>query len=471
MSRAALLALSLALVALAAAGCGTGSPSDKAGGREQQTTVLRMANAIGGTDELGPFLSELERLSRGAIRIDVKSSWRLGQVNYETGLIRDVRAGKAEIGWAGARAWDSLGVTSFDALDAPFLIDTYGLEQEVVQSSMTAQMLSRLGELGLVPIGVLPGPLREALGRTPLRSPADFAGKTIGVQSSQVATATMRALGATPKSFPATGQIGAFDGIEQQLTAIDGNGYDAVAKYVTENLKFWPRPLVLFMNREAFARLSTAQQRFLREAVENAVAPTARLQADRDAESAGNLCRRGAVFVSATAAELAELATAVRPVYAELERELETKTFIERIRGLKRARGDTSVAIIPACKQGAGAGAGARGRRLIAGTYTATVTRNELLKHPAFEYGEDNPGNYGRFRLHLREGRWTLENLSLPFTSGGTYSIDANTITLRPATTGEVFVFRWSLYRDRLTFTKVSPGPTPFVVHPWIRVG
>jgi hypothetical protein len=313
--------------------------------------------------------------------------------------------------------------------------------------------------------------MREVLGRTPLRSPADFAGKTIGVQSSKLAAATTRALGATPRSFPSMGRIDGFDGIEQQLTAIDGNGYDAVAKYVTANLKLWPRPLVLFMNREAFDRLSTAQQRLLRDAVGNAVAPTLRLLADRDAESAGNLCRRGAVFVSATQGDLAALRTAVGPVYAELERDPETKAFIDRIRTLKRATRNAPAPNAAACKQAAGAGGGARGRQLIAGTYTATVTRGELLRHPAFESGEDNRGNYGKYRLHFEEGRWTIENLSIHMSAGGTYSIDGNTITLRPSTTGEIFVYHWSLYRDAVTFTKVSPGPTWLVVHPWQRVG
>jgi TRAP-type C4-dicarboxylate transport system substrate-binding protein len=469
-SRTALLALSLALVA-AAAGCGTGSSSDKAGGQEQQTTVLRMANAIGGTDELGPFLGEVTRLSRGELRIDVRNSWRLGRVDYETALIRDVRAGKADIGWVGARAWASLGVTSFDALQAPFLIDTYGLEQEVVRSPMVAQMLARLGALGVVPIGVLPGPLRETLGRAPLRSRADFAGKSIGVQRSWVATATMRTLGAKPTSFPTQGEIGAFDGIEQQVTSIDGNHYDAVARYVTGNLKLWPRPLVLFMNRAAFDRLPKAQQRLLREAVRDAVAPTARLLVAREAESAGNLCRRGAIFVSSSSAELAELGTAVRPVYAELEREPETRAFIQRIQALKRARPDAPAPADTTCKPGAGAGTSARGSQLIAGTYTATVTHTELLEHPAFESGEDNRGNYGSYRLHFAKGRWTVENLSAHGSVGGTYSIDGTTITLRPSGTGEIFVYRWSLYRDALTFTKVSAGPTWLVVHPWHRAG
>jgi TRAP-type transport system periplasmic protein len=467
-TRSALLAAGLFTLAVAAAGCGS-SRADKAGGSEQERTTLHMANPNGGVDELGPFLTEVARRSHGAIEIDVESSWQGGRVDSETALIHDVEAGKVAMGWVGTRAWDSVGVTSLDSLHAPFLIESYELEEAVVGAPMIRQMLRPIERLGLVPLGVLPGPLREPLGRTPLRSLADFAGKTIGVQGSRAASMTMRAFGAAPRRLAITGPIRGLDGADQQLTSIDGNGYDADARYVTENVRLWPRPLVLFMNRKAFDSLSAAQQRLLLDAVRNAVPLTARLIAEREAESAGNLCRRGAVFMSASAAELAELRSAVRPVYAELERDPATKAFIRRIETMKRAERTAAVPHLGTCTRGTGTTGGARGQALIAGRYTATVTRAELLDNPAFEYGEDNPGNYGKYRLELRDGRWTLINLSIDYTSGGTYTVDASTITLRPATTGEVFVFRWSLYRGALTFTKVSAGPTPFVVHPWIR--
>jgi TRAP-type C4-dicarboxylate transport system substrate-binding protein len=470
-TRTALLAAGLVAVAVAAAGCGS-SRADKAGGSEQARTTLHMANPNGGTDELGPFLTEVVRRSHGAIRIEVENSWRDGRVDSETALIHDVAAGKVAMGWVGTRAWDSVGVTSLDSLHAPFLIDSYELEEAVVRAPMIRQMLRPIEKLGLVPLGVLPGPLREPLGRTPLRSPADFAGKTIGVQGSRAASMTMRAFGAAPRRIAITQPLRGLDGADQQLTSIDGNGYDADARYVTGNVRLWPRPLVVFMNRKAFDRLSAAQQRLLVDAVRNAVRPTARLLAEREAESAGNLCRRGAVFVSASAAELAELRSAVRPVYSVLERDPATNAFIGQIRTLKRAVREASVPQIGTCARGTGTTGDARSQALIAGRYTATVTRAELLGNPTFESGEDNPGNHGRYRLELRDGRWALINFSIHYTSGGTFTVDADTITLRPDTpdtTGEVFVFRWSLYRGALTLTKVSPGPTPFVVHPWIR--
>ena len=82
-------------------------------------------------------------------------------------MIGDVKAGKADLGWAGSRAFDSVGVPAFDALHAPLLIDSYALEQRVLQSPLVGDMLDGLKPLGVIGLGILPGPLRKPLGVSP----------------------------------------------------------------------------------------------------------------------------------------------------------------------------------------------------------------------------------------------------------------------------------------------------------------
>jgi TRAP-type C4-dicarboxylate transport system substrate-binding protein len=159
----------LAVMAVSA-GCGS-SGFDKAGSTQaRHPVVLTLADFNGDTGELDGFAARVARLSSGTMRINIKDRWRFGQVNYETGLIGDVRAGKAELGVVGSRAWDSVGVGSFRALAAPLLIDSYALQERVLRSPMIGQMLGGLRPLGLAGIGVLPGPLRKPLGITRRRS-------------------------------------------------------------------------------------------------------------------------------------------------------------------------------------------------------------------------------------------------------------------------------------------------------------
>src|SRR5215217_7218162 len=114
-------ALTAAVAALALAGCGgSGSGNNKAGGqRDVKPTVLTFANVNGDSVELEPFAEAVQNLSGGTLRIAFKSRWRRGRADAEAGLIRDVKAGKADLGWAGTRAFDDVGVPAFDALHAP----------------------------------------------------------------------------------------------------------------------------------------------------------------------------------------------------------------------------------------------------------------------------------------------------------------------------------------------------------------
>jgi TRAP-type C4-dicarboxylate transport system substrate-binding protein len=188
-----------------------------------------MANGNVPSDELKPFADEVAKLSRGALDMRFANAWRQGRPDYEVRLIRDVQAGRIKLGWAGTRAWDSVGVRAFDALHAPFLVDNYPLQERVLKSKLVDRMLARLEPLGLVGIGVLPGPMRVPSLRAaaPIR-PAAFAGRKVAIQRSRVGAETISALGATPVEIPSGAPIDSLDvdGVEQHLPSIFGNSYD-----------------------------------------------------------------------------------------------------------------------------------------------------------------------------------------------------------------------------------------------------
>ena len=49
--------------------------------------------------------------------------------------MRAVAAGQVDLGWSGTRVFDTMGVTSFQALHAPMLIDSYALQHAVIAST------------------------------------------------------------------------------------------------------------------------------------------------------------------------------------------------------------------------------------------------------------------------------------------------------------------------------------------------
>lgn len=467
---------------LTLAACG-GSASDKAGGKNPtKVTVLTFANGRGEGDGLRPFAAEVARLSGGTLRIEFKDQWRHGDPNFEAGVIRDVQAGKADLGWAGSRAFDDVGVRSFDALHAPLLIDSYPLEGRVLESATADRMLDDLKPLDVVGLGILPGPLRKAIGVSPLLRPEDYRGVTVAIQRSQVAEQTLLALGARPNAVSAGAPVDRYDAVEQDVAGIAGNEYDRHARQFTANVNLWARPSVVFMNPMALERLDARQRRALRGAAHAALDATLAGERTSDAEGAANLCRRGVTFLTATDADLAALRRAVQPVYDHLERDAQTKAAIAQIRAL-RAEGPTPPDA-PACTASTPRpAAGAAARTPIDGVYVMTSTPKEMAGTPVELFSE----NYGKWRFVLNRGqmRYTQASEGASRWATAVYSVDGPLFTFKitdyggeapngaAEKTGEEYTFSWSLDRDLLTLKPVKGkiSPENFSVNAWRRVG
>jgi len=468
------VALLAGLVLAASAGCAASGLNKAGGNQARPTVVLTVANPSVLALALDGFAERVRRLSAGTMRIDIKSGWRLHQVDFETGLIGDVRAGKADLGAVGAGAWDSVGVSSFRALNAPLLIDSYALQDRVVHDPMIGEMLQGLRPAGLAGIGVLPGPLRRPFGIDhPLLGPSDYAGLKIGVQQSRVAEATMRALGARPVAFGSEGSIAGLDGIEQQISEIADNEYDGTGKYLTGNVGLWPRPLVLFASRKAWAALTPAERQVLRQAV----------TADQTRETQGIryvaryeitlLCHRGLRFLTASPADLAALRRAVQPVYGQLEQDRQTRRFIHEIEAMRKG--------IPA-EPAAGCAPTPRLAGMTGpfdGVWQFTTTAADLRAAGA-DQADIIPENYGAFTWVFDRGRFAYtqdsgpsctwgygiftvkgDQFELRFTDGG--GISPAGAFSRP---GESFTYRWSLYRGVMTLVKDGVPE----VKPWNRI-
>jgi hypothetical protein len=191
--------------------------------------------------------------------------------------------------------------------------------------------------------------------------------------------------------------------------------------------------------------------------------------AQLDAQTTQVLCQRGLKLVTATDSDIRALHNALRPVYATLERDAQTKRAIAEIQSLKSGLGAAGAPSVSKC--GASSTAGIGQSSPIDGTYHSTVTRAQLLSNPKIEPDEDNPSNYGQFTLTIRGGRFEWRGSADGIPEGGTASVRGDRVTLRPTfpadQTGQEFVYSWSRYRGVLSFTKVTPGPTFLVVHPW----
>src|SRR4051812_39168043 len=119
-----LRALFLALAIAPLAGCGGGT--DRTGKpAEGKVTVLTLANANFQPSEVQPFADAVRKASGGHLKIRFLNDYRTGQPTAEKGIIEDVRQGKVDLAWVGARAFEWLGDRAFEPLQTPLLIDSY----------------------------------------------------------------------------------------------------------------------------------------------------------------------------------------------------------------------------------------------------------------------------------------------------------------------------------------------------------
>jgi TRAP-type C4-dicarboxylate transport system substrate-binding protein len=329
------VALTAAAV-LATTGC---QARDRAGGQaDVEVKELTFAITSDAPTQIKAWANEVDQLSKGTLKITFVKDVRAGQPKYEAGTIADVSAGKVDMAWVGARVFDQVGVTSFQALLGPLLIDNLELQGKVFDAGIPQEMLSGLDKLDLVSIGVLPGPMRKVLGvRKPFTKPADFADAVVGIQDSGVADQTFHALGARAKPVPPSAKLDGLDAYEQQLAAIHGNQYAVKAKYVTGNLDLWPRPLVIIANHAAYDRLSADEQAIMAAAAKDAVAVAMEAERDADTKAAAALCKAGLTFAQSSDADLEAFEKALAPVYATIRKDPANAAWLDRIAGIKQS--------------------------------------------------------------------------------------------------------------------------------------
>jgi hypothetical protein len=204
------------------------SGADKAGGtRAKPPVVLTLADHEQSPAQVQFWIEEVQRRAGGSLRIQATNRWREQEVAYDQATIADVQAGRVQLAKINARAYDTVGVDSFQPLVAPLLIDNPTLERRVLESDLAGQMLAGTGELGLVGLALLPTDLRKPLGVTrPLVKAKDYRGARMGVREGEVAKATVTALGATPVPTVPGGPLRGLDGLDIDLGGIRGSGYD-----------------------------------------------------------------------------------------------------------------------------------------------------------------------------------------------------------------------------------------------------
>ena len=99
---AGVLLLGVALMVVAS--CGEPHANKAGGQRARPPIVLAIADHESRGRDLGEFIEAVSRLSGGSMRIAVRGPWRQFEIDYERGIVADVRAGRVDVGIVGVRS-------------------------------------------------------------------------------------------------------------------------------------------------------------------------------------------------------------------------------------------------------------------------------------------------------------------------------------------------------------------------------
>ena len=490
-------ALIIAAFAAGLVGCGDDGDSTKAGGGSAPVALRIGTEASQGrpeSDQIEEFARRVAELSGGDVTIE--PVWEAGTLpsgepppgGVDQAVAGMVQEGELDMALIPARAWDTLGVPTFQALTAPFLVNSNELITRVTSDELADEMLSGLGDLGLTGLALFPDQLRHFVSfGEPILTPADVEGKTIRALPSNATYAVIEALGATPEdvageTFNAAVASGDIAAAESSFTLATSTLPRPGT--VTANLTLFPKVNTLVINSEVFDDLDDERQDVLRTAAAGAREWVVTTQAVPESDLAAAHCDVGGSVVLTTDAELTRFEEAAASVYARLERDETTRDLIERIRQLKadmpepgavEACGSPSQDVVDSPE----------GEADDPSTFPDGVYRMEITAEFLEEAGVDRPNAFehaGVWTLTFDDGRFVDEGCP-----GSTYSVEGGRVTIRLGPDGAdcgtaagqvLFSAGWTFDGDQLRFTDVQSGhgsdlliATLFGGQPFTKIG
>ena len=315
------------------------APSATAAPDKPITLRLAVSDAQGRPSEpyVLEFMDQVKNLSNGNITIE--PTWDAGaEITpfFEQGVVKVVKDGQFELGLAGSRAWDGMGVTSFQALQAPFLITNDALAEAVASSDIATRMLDSLPSAGIAGLALWPEDLRHPFSMDPdkpILLPDDFQGLSVRAIPSEVSYMLIKTLGGNP--MYGDDYQAAESGLRQGAS-LSGT------PTATGNVIFFPKFQVLFANGAALEKLSEGQRSILREAAV-ATQKKAIVEHPTEADAAAAWCADGGTVVMASDEQIAAFEAAAQPVFDKIEQDPLNAELIAAIRELKT---ETTLALL-----------------------------------------------------------------------------------------------------------------------------
>lgn len=199
------------------------------------------------------FKKLAEERTKGKVKVEVYPNSQLYKDKEE---MEALQMGSVQMLAPSLAKFGPLGLKEFELFDLPFIFDDYAELHKVTQGPVGAKLLKKLESKGLMGLAYWDNGFKVMSANKALKSPADFKGQKMRIQSSKVLDSQMRSVGAIPQVMAFSEvyqalQTGVVDGTENPPSNLYTQKMHEVQKYVTlsnhgylgyavlVNKKFW----------------------------------------------------------------------------------------------------------------------------------------------------------------------------------------------------------------------------------------
>jgi len=224
---------------------------------EPETLVIKFSHVVATETPKGQAALRFKQLAevatKGRVKVEVYPNSQLYKDKEE---LEALQLGAVQMLAPSLAKFAPLGVREFELFDLPFVFESDKELHKITQGPLGQKLLSKLEPKGILGLAYWDNGFKVMSANKPLRTPADFKGQKMRIQSSKVLDTQMRSMGAIPQvmSFSEVYQglqTGVVDGTEnppsnlytqkqyevQKFVTLSNHGYLGYAVIV--NKKFW----------------------------------------------------------------------------------------------------------------------------------------------------------------------------------------------------------------------------------------
>jgi C4-dicarboxylate-binding protein DctP len=226
-------------------------------GFAQQPIVIKFSHVVAVDTPKGKGAEYFKKLAdertKGKVKVEVYANSALYKDKEE---MEALQLGAVQMLAPSLAKFGPLGAKEFEAFDLPYLFESYADLHKVTQGPVGLSLLKKLDAKGITGLAFWDNGFKVMSANKPLRTPADFKGLKMRIQSSKVLDQQMRDLGAIPQVMAFSEvyqalQTGVVDGTENPPSNLYTQKMHEVQKYVTVsdhgylgyavivNKKFW----------------------------------------------------------------------------------------------------------------------------------------------------------------------------------------------------------------------------------------